>query len=67
MDYMEIAIRLGQNPNLLEAIQRSQIHPAMSAFGLWGDDEFANLTSIIYTNRESLTPRPAIEFQEVDS
>lgn len=55
-----LALALGQNAELLKSVERREVHPAMSAFGLWSDDEFANLTEEIYANRRS-SPKPAID------
>jgi hypothetical protein len=66
MDYLEVALRLGQDPNLIEAIQQGKCHPAMAAFGLWDDREFENLTDEIYANRERMVSRLAIEFETDD-
>ncbi|MDP1714452.1 MAG: type II toxin-antitoxin system prevent-host-death family antitoxin [Anaerolineales bacterium] len=48
-----LALALGQNATLLEAVERHEVHPAMSAFGLWASAEFENLTDEIYADRES--------------
>ncbi len=63
MDYLEVALRFGQDPDLIESIRQGKSHPAMAAFGLWDDREFENLVDEIYTNRENMSPRTAIEFQ----
>lgn len=56
-----LALALGQNAELLEAVERREIHPAMSAFGLWaGEDEFKNLADEIYTERASSIPKPGM-------
>lgn len=34
-----LAEALGQDPEVLDRIDRGEIHPAMTAFGLWRDDE----------------------------
>ena len=47
-----LALALGQNAALLEAVERREVHPVMSAFGLWVDDEFESLTNKIYVERE---------------
>lgn len=52
-----LALALGQNAVLLEAVERHEVHPAMSAFGLWAGDEFENLTDEIYAGRESSLKR----------
>jgi prevent-host-death family protein len=48
-----LALALGQNAALLEAVDRREIHPAMSAFGLWAEEEFNKLTEEIYAGREA--------------
>jgi len=55
-----LALALGQNAALLEAVERHEVHPAMSAFGLWADAEFENLTDEIYAGRKS-SSKPGID------
>lgn len=55
-----LALALGQNATLLEAVERREVHPAMSAFGLWADDEFKNLTDEIYAGREAVS-KPGVD------
>ena len=66
MDYLEVALKFGQDPNLIESIRQGASHPAMAAFGLWNDREFENLADEIYANRENMSSRPTIEFQADD-
>lgn len=57
-----LALALGQAPNLLEQIERGEVHPAMAAFGLWHDvAESATLTNEIATNRQNQPTRPVLE------
>jgi prevent-host-death family protein len=55
-----LALALGQNAALLEAVERREVHPAMSAFGLWTDDEFKSLTDEIYAGREAAS-KPGVD------
>lgn len=55
-----LALALGQNAELLRSVEKREIHPAMAAFGLWADDEFAPLADEIYANRET-SSKPAID------
>jgi len=56
-----LALALGQNAALLGAVERREAHPAMSAFGLWNEEEFKNLADEIYAEREGSAERPAID------
>jgi prevent-host-death family protein len=48
----QLALVLGQDPELLKEIEAGQVHPIMAAFGLWRDQEdLATLTDEIYANR----------------
>src|SRR3712207_6422429 len=55
-----LAAALGQDPALLDAIERGEVHPAMAAFGLWRDDpSLDDLTERIMAERASQPSRPA--------
>ena len=57
-----LALGLGQTPDILEKIERGELHPAMAAFGLWSDEEdLADLDESIRTNRDTQPSRPSIE------
>ncbi len=56
-----LALGLGQDSALLEAVERHEVHPAMSAFGLWASDEFENLTEEIYTGRKNTASKPGVD------
>lgn len=57
-----LAALLGQDADLLTAIERGEVHPAMAAFGLWRNDpELDDLAERIAANREGQAPRPAPE------
>ena len=57
-----LAALLGQDADLLAAIERGEVHPAMAAFGLWRNDpELDDLAERIAANREGQAPRPAPE------
>ena len=48
-----LADALGQQMELLERIERKEVHPAMAAFGLWADEpDLATLAEEIVANRE---------------
>lgn len=55
-----LAFALGQNAELLQLVEKREVHPAMAAFGLWRDEEFETLTDEIYTNRE-IQSKPAVD------
>lgn len=55
-----LALALGQNAELLQSVEKREVHPAMAAFGLWTDDEFETLTREIYANRE-VSSKPPID------
>lgn len=56
-----LALALGQNAEILESIEKHEIHPAMAAFGLWSSNEFDDLTENIYANRKNTDSKPEIE------
>lgn len=54
-----LAAALGQDEQLLEAIEQGAVHPAMAAFGLWHDDsDTADLAERLAANRASQPTRP---------
>jgi prevent-host-death family protein len=60
-DATRLARELGQSEALLKSIEAGELHPAMAAFGLWGNEpDLDTLTSEIYTNRERQVSRPSI-------
>lgn len=52
-----LAEALGQDPEVLDRIDRGQVHPAMAAFGLWRDEEAAGLEEEIRTARRRRSRR----------
>ncbi len=57
-----LATALGQDSQLLDAIERGVVHPAMAAFGLWRDDpDMVNLAERLAANRASQPIRPTPE------
>ncbi|NOX63962.1 MAG: type II toxin-antitoxin system prevent-host-death family antitoxin [Chloroflexi bacterium] len=49
----KLALALGQSPELLEQIERGELHPVMAASGLWANDsELDDLEDEIIANRE---------------
>ncbi|MBN1993644.1 MAG: type II toxin-antitoxin system Phd/YefM family antitoxin [Anaerolineae bacterium] len=57
----QLAVVLGQNPDLLAEIEAGQAHPAMAAFGLWRNEaDLAALADEIYANRLKPSPRPIV-------
>ena len=58
---MAYRLALGQHAALLESVEKRDVHPAMSAFGLWNSEEFRNLTDEIYAEREGMVPRPVVD------
>jgi prevent-host-death family protein len=56
-----LALALGQSAELMEQIEAGKVHPAMAAFGLWGDEaELETLSDEVYTNRRRQSSRPGI-------
>lgn len=54
-----LAQALGQDRHLLEAVESGEVHPVMTAFGLWsGEDELEDLADRIYANRRKQPERP---------
>ena len=61
----DLALALGQSPELLKQIELDQIHPAMSAFGLWRDEtDLEGLTAEIYSNRQNQGTRAGVNFED---
>lgn len=57
-----LALALGQDPQILEQIERGELHPVMAAYGLWKDEEdLAALADEIALNRQTQSARPAPE------
>lgn len=53
-----LALALGQDIDLIEQIESSQVHPAMVGFGLWGEDaSLENLTDELYQARRAAPKR----------
>jgi len=60
-----LALALGQDADLLEQIERGEVHPAMAAFGLWRDDpSLENITEEIYRARQAVSDRPGFVLQQ---
>jgi prevent-host-death family protein len=54
-----LAGALGQSHEILDRVSRGEVHPAMSAYGLWKDNpEMENLAREIREEREKYTTRP---------
>lgn len=60
-----LALALGQDAQLLEKVERREVHPAMAAFGLWQDDELDALTDEIYAERKQTGQRPAVNYENL--
>jgi prevent-host-death family protein len=57
-----LALALGQGEALLDDVERGELHPALAAFGLWGDEpDLANLAGEIAEEREKPKNRPALD------
>ncbi len=55
-----LALALGQSEGTLERVERSELHPAMAAFGLWRDETgLVALTDGIAEERLKTPARPA--------
>jgi prevent-host-death family protein len=58
----QLALALGQDPELLKRIAAGEAHPVMAAFGLWRDEkDLATLTDEIYANRRRQGARDGVE------
>jgi len=54
----KLALALGQDAELMKQIQLEEVHPAMAAFGLWGDEEeLETLAREISDNRQRQASR----------
>ena len=54
-----LAQSLGQDSHLLEAVESGEVHPVMTAFGLWsGEEDLEDLADRIYANRRKQPERP---------
>lgn len=61
----QMALALGQNPSILEQIDKGLLHPAMVAYGLWKDeDDLAHLEAEVYENRSRQNSRPVPVFED---
>lgn len=56
-----LAEALGQDPEVLDRIDRGQAHPAMAAFGLWREEEADRLAEEVRSARRRRTRRPPPE------
>lgn len=60
-DLERLASALGQDAELLRQIEAGEVHPAMTAFGLWRDEaDMETLVDEIYANRQRQTPRSEV-------
>ncbi|MCC6501362.1 MAG: type II toxin-antitoxin system Phd/YefM family antitoxin [Anaerolineales bacterium] len=58
-----LALALGQDAALLSAVEKNEVHPAMSAFGLWKNEELEDLANEIYAERAGMTDRPVVDYE----
>lgn len=57
-----LALALGQDEALLEKVERRELHPAMTAFGLWRDEsDLADLAEEITAERLKSPARPDLD------
>jgi prevent-host-death family protein len=57
-----LALALGQGEAVLERIERSELHPAMAAFGLWRDEpDLETLVEEMAAERIKPPTRPRID------
>jgi prevent-host-death family protein len=57
-----LALALGQSEDILDKIERRELHPAMAAFGLWREEtDLAALADEIVAERLKSTTRPRID------
>ncbi|MEA3440296.1 MAG: type II toxin-antitoxin system Phd/YefM family antitoxin [Chloroflexota bacterium] len=57
-----LALALGQDASVLEAIESGTVHPIMAAYGLWADDDdLVELDERIYANRRQQAVRPGMD------
>ena len=53
-----LAESMGQRPEIVEAVERGEIHPTMLAYGLWAEEEdLEDLASEIRSNRDAQPER----------
>lgn len=49
-----LALALGQQTDMLEEIEKGELHPIMASFGLWSEEsDLADLTQSIQSNRQN--------------
>src|SRR4030067_2379648 len=57
-----LALALGQGEDILERVERRELHPAMAAFGLWrGDPDLEALAEEIASERLKPPRRPDLD------
>lgn len=57
-----LAQSLGQSKKLLTSIEKGDAHPAMAAYGLWGDDvDLADLEAFVKKDRLHSSSRPKVD------
>jgi prevent-host-death family protein len=57
-----LALALGQGQDILEKVEQGELHPAMSAFGLWEDEpDLATLAEEIIEERHRTQSHPDID------
>jgi prevent-host-death family protein len=57
-----LALALGQSENILEKVEKRELHPAMAAFGLWREEaDLAALAEEIASERLKIPTRPEID------
>jgi prevent-host-death family protein len=60
----QLALAFGQEEAVLERIERGELHPVMSAYGLWRDEvELSDLSEEIYAGRRKPTRRSALDYE----
>lgn len=60
-----LALELGQRPEIVQQVREGKLHPAMLVTGLLKDDPtFAALTDEIYQDRQTLSTRPEVQFED---
>jgi prevent-host-death family protein len=57
-----LALALGQDKDLLQKVERCEVHPAMAAYGLWRDEaDLANIAEEIVSERTETPTRAETE------
>jgi antitoxin (DNA-binding transcriptional repressor) of toxin-antitoxin stability system len=57
-----LALALGQDKDLLQKVERCEVHPAMAAYGLWQDEaDLANIAEEIASERTETSTRAETE------